>query len=1736
MAPLLGRKPYPLAKPLAEAPGPGEEVHIIEHTKEAFRNKEEYEARVQRYNERIWTCKSTGSSQLTHKEAWEEEQEVTELLQEEYPQWFEKPVLEMVHHNTVSLDKLVEMAWVEILTKYAVDEECDFLVGKDKTLQVKVVKIHPLENPEGETAEKKLEGACDSPSSDKENASQENQRKEPPPREEENRRESLSDRARRSPRKLPTAMKEEKKKWVMPKFLPHKYDVKLINEDKVISDVPADSLFRTERPPTKEIMRYFIRHYALRLGMGESAPWVVEDELVKKFNLPSKFSDFLLDPHKFLAENPSAKRKSLSSPEGKPSKKLKMSETPEEDSGNEKGEKKRKKKKDSLGMPLSPTIWGHMQKIKINGSPLKVKNSGTPKKGDGKGSAPSTPKSGRKSGDKKEGKKSGKSSDKKLNILKASKKDGKAGPKTPKMKQMTLLHLAKSTPAGSPKKRARSTGMGTPKLGKPLHPMALHLLRYYKENKGKEDKKNSLSSLISKAAKTLSPDERGRLPEELKELVQKRWELLEQKKRWAAMSEEEKQEEMKKRREELKEKLREKAKERREKEMLVRREQSRRYEDQEIEGDKSLPTFKLVDMPEGLPNTLFGDVAMVVDFLQCYAGLLMPDDQYPITAAALMEALAGERSGFHYLNRVLVVLLQTLLQDELAEGYSELDMPLSEIPLTMHSVSELARLCLRPCDAHGEESGQGSEDSGGLGGFDDVVTSEFLDKLDTMEVFELSPEEKVNLLVALCHRILMTYSVEDHVDARQQRSAELWKERLAMLKEVNDRKKAERKMRKEMEVKGEKKKEGGAKKEIKKEVKVEPEPEPEDMISSVKSRRLMAMQAKKEKEELDRQNKERMEKEAEEERMRKQRAAAERAFQDGITKARLVMRRTPLGTDRNHNRYWLFSDVVPGLYIEKGWVHEGIDYSFTPPPEDKPAEPEVEEEEDGASTATHDSQGAEKDDGSIDGAISEGAQQGAVADICIETTVPKQGQNLWFICDNPAELDELVESLHPQGVRESELRAKIQSRYQDILHSIHLTRKARMGLRTCDGHAELLNYLRSDIQEVASRLHKGGLGYLDDDKDLKDELKDTESLKDFGECIITIQACVIKKFLQGFMAPKQKKKKKHGGEESSKAEEVDEEKRLAEEARVATAVEKWKTAIREAQTFSRMHVLLGMLDACIKWDMSAENARCKVCRRKGDDEKLILCDECNKAFHLFCLRPALYRIPAGEWLCPACQPTVARRGSRSRNYNQDTDEEEDEEESEEEDSEEDEEDEEENDYKAMGHSLRPRKKNKQSSSRQKSSKSKSKKPSSSSSSQSNKQRTGPNSPADIDELVRQSSQSGVRRQALELERCEEILKKLTKFRYSWPFREPVSPEEAEDYLDIISQPMDFQTMLGKFSQGSYRHAQDFLEDIKLVFSNAEEYNQQGSTVLSCMVKTEQTFTELLQKLLPGLSYLRRRSRKRVSQAPATSEEEEEEEEEEGEEDEEEEEEEDQEEEEVPKKKMQNGKSNRKRVRNGRGRRDEESESEEDNEEEEEEHDDDDGRRRSKRTSATSSKKDYREQDSDGERDTRRLVQRGACRRRHWGRPSRRAEEGEPDQPATFQRDKNRLHEVAGRDGSGVYWVSDWSPVARSATYFLSNQCSSAQVGQAGLCLTQQVFGLSRSCHWSVNWGGSTRPRSGAHELEHVAETPPAESLAESALQAKQPFLIVKCDPHGVRVQDSQRSPAKPSTTSTMAEQ
>lgn len=139
-------------------------------------------------------------------------------------------------------------------------------------------------------------------------------------------------------------------------------------------------------------------------------------------------------------------------------------------------------------------------------------------------------------------------------------------------------------------------------------------------------------------------------------------------------------------------------------------------------------------------------------------------------------------------------------------------------------------------------------------------------------------------------------------------------------------------------------------------------------------------------------------------------------------------------------------------------------------------------------------------------------------------------------------------------------------------------------------------------------------------------------------------------------------------------------------------------------------------------------------------------------------------------------------------------------------------------------------------------------------------RSRPKDDTEVDELVLQTKRSS-RRQSLELQKCEEILHKLVKYRFSWPFREPVTRDEAEDYYDVIDHPMDFQTMQNKCSCGNYRSVQEFLTDVKQVFANAELYNCRGSHVLSCMEKTEQCLLALLQKHLPGHPYVRRKRRK-----------------------------------------------------------------------------------------------------------------------------------------------------------------------------------------------------------------------------------------------------------------------------------
>ena len=40
-----------------------------------------------------------------------------------------------------------------------------------------------------------------------------------------------------------------------------------------------------------------------------------------------------------------------------------------------------------------------------------------------------------------------------------------------------------------------------------------------------------------------------------------------------------------------------------------------------------------------------------------------------------------------------------------------------------------------------------------------------------------------------------------------------------------------------------------------------------------------------------------------------------------------------------------------------------------------------------------------------------------------------------------------------------------------------------------------------------------------------------------------------------------------------------------------------------------------------------------VARQPGDDNKMLVCDTCDKGYHTFCLRPVMTTIPKNGWKC-----------------------------------------------------------------------------------------------------------------------------------------------------------------------------------------------------------------------------------------------------------------------------------------------------------------------------------------------------------------------------------------------------------------------------------------------------------------------------------------------------------------------
>lgn len=70
--------------------------------------------------------------------------------------------------------------------------------------------------------------------------------------------------------------------------------------------------------------------------------------------------------------------------------------------------------------------------------------------------------------------------------------------------------------------------------------------------------------------------------------------------------------------------------------------------------------------------------------------------------------------------------------------------------------------------------------------------------------------------------------------------------------------------------------------------------------------------------------------------------------------------------------------------------------------------------------------------------------------------------------------------------------------------------------------------------------------------------------------------------------------------------------------------------------------------SCVNATAQINLVACQNCKSLEDDENMLLCDKCDKGYHMYCLKPIVVSVPSGDWFCEKCDNSE----DTERNFNE----------------------------------------------------------------------------------------------------------------------------------------------------------------------------------------------------------------------------------------------------------------------------------------------------------------------------------------------------------------------------------------------------------------------------------------------------------------------------------------------------
>ncbi|XP_055274210.1 bromodomain adjacent to zinc finger domain protein 1A [Moschus berezovskii] len=404
----------------------------------------------------------------------------------------------------------------------------------------------------------------------------------------------------------------------------------------------------------------------------------------------------------------------------------------------------------------------------------------------------------------------------------------------------------------------------------------------------------------------------------------------------------------------------------------------------------------------------------------------------------------------------------------------------------------------------------------------------------------------------------------------------------------------------------------------------------------------------------------------------------------------------PLGRDRMYRRYWIFPSI-PGLFIEEDYSGLTEDMLL---PRPSSFQNNVQSQAPQVSTKTGDSLMSESTS-SIDH---------GPCDDTVQLPKPVHKPNRWCFYSSCEQLDQLIEALNSRGHRESALKETLLQEKSRICAQLarfseekfHFSDKPQTDSKPTYSRGRSSNVydpsqmsaerqlelrLRDFLLDIEDRIYQGTLGAIKvTDRHvwrsalesgryelLNEENKENGIIKtvneDVEEMEIDEQAKVIvKDRLLGIKTESPSTVSTNASTPQSVSNVVHHlamalfqieqgiERRFLKAPLDAsdsgrsykTVLDRWRESLLSSASLSQVFLHLSTLDRSVIWSKSILNARCKICRKKGDAENMVLCDGCDRGHHTYCVRPKLKTVPEGDWFCPECRPKQRSRRLSSR--------------------------------------------------------------------------------------------------------------------------------------------------------------------------------------------------------------------------------------------------------------------------------------------------------------------------------------------------------------------------------------------------------------------------------------------------------------------------------------------------------